>query len=257
MLAADESYCPTTPLRYAVFGTDGTLLDAGDFFDLCDDEFLQPGLRVHTLEKIKRLVIYAPQPLPPDYGTGGHAILFHLGFNVPCPPIGDPVMADADVRSDLLRELTSSRGNGGPLAKTEYTGWIYQDVATGDYFIHPEQDLGSTDCGSTLRAPQGVVGAVPVAPYHTHPSYDNEIAYGCPWGPSVVKRDPKFGGGSTADWNALTSQGGALSSMYVVGYDKPGSPARVNRLDQAYAGSPKQWGQNPHQWEFTPDKCLI
>ena len=64
--------------------------------------------------------------------------------------------------------------------------------------------------------------------------------------PAVVKRHPKCGGKSKADWNAVATQGGALSSLYIVGYDKPGLPAKAYRLDQAYAGSPKQWNQTPH-----------
>lgn len=185
-------------------------------------------------------------------GYGHESQVRITSFEVkPCPPTGDVVLENASVGKDLEAELIASRGNGGTLAKQERTGWIYQDTLTSQYFVHPEQDPGATDCGNTLRPPQGIPGAVPVRPYHTHPSYNGEKLFGCRAGPGVADRSPKWGGGSPADWMAARS-----GSMYVLTYDQVGQPGKVYRLDPGLASTPAQWGTNPNKWQFTSAKCL-
>jgi hypothetical protein len=203
-----------------------------------------------------------PSPLPAGHPGFGLTVLISgygndsqvriTSFEVkPCPPTSDPVLDDPDVKRDLEAELVASRGNGGALTKQEHTGWIYQWQNTQDYFVHPEQDPGATDCGNTIRAPQGVSGAVPVRPYHTHPSYNGETLFGCGGGPQIADRSPQWGGGSVKDWAAAQS-----GSMYVVSYDKLGQPGKVYRLDPSLASSKKLWGTNPNKWQFDSNRCL-
>jgi hypothetical protein len=211
------------------------------------------GFTLKGLPPIKRLVVHAPVPLPPDQAPG-RAISIIMDIGLLCPPTNDPVLDDPAVRQQLLDQLARSRPNADGTGKKEYGGYVYQHD-DGTYFLYPANDLTATDCGFTIPAgsPPVVAGAHYAGRFwHTHPSHEGDRLYGCSWAKpgDIVRatRDPKYGGGSPQDWDSVNE---VHTPGYIIDLDK-----NVYRLDPDRPEN--QRGSNPNHWKYDPSGlCLL
>jgi hypothetical protein len=222
------SYCPTIPFTYAAYGTDGTLLNTGSFSAFCGVNW---GFNVHTLEKIKRLVIYAAQPLPADYG-GGHAVWFTLGFNVPCPPTGDVQLDFRSNREKFDSSFKAGNPNGPETSRKEHfrAGYRYPDGHVESFDLNAPN---ATNCTSgqvilpLIREDGGTLTWV----WHSHPYGEDEFITRC--GDVLFDFPQEYTSqpsglevsGQPGDWEALNQINGSLAQnglppvpMYI--YDK-------------------------------------
>jgi hypothetical protein len=208
--------------------------------------------------KVKRIVITPPVPMPPDQ-AGGFALQFPFDYSVVCPPTGDPVLDEKEIRDSLLSYLAQSRPDlNSAVGKKEYGGYVYRRD-DGTHFLTLENLATATDCGFVLPAgsPPSILGATYAGKtWHTHPSFDGDRLYGCrgtkPGDIVKAVRDPKYGGGSPKDWAGADNSGSQFS---VIGLDKK-TPLekKLYRLDP---GTPESaWGSNPNRWRFTTEEWL-
>jgi hypothetical protein len=239
---------PDTYPTYAAYGPTGALLRRGSFSPtgLCPSD-RQAQLGLEDLGQILRVEITAPVSV----GSIGYTATYRMEFNEPCPPTADSVLDDPGLRRDLLDQLSRARPNADGTGKKEYGGYVYQRD-DGTYFLQPANDLTATDCGFTIPggSPPTIAGAHYAGRFwHVHPSLNGERLYGCSWaipGDIVTAdRDPKNGGGSTADWNAVEE---SHTPQYIIDQEK------VWRLDPDT--SEEERGNNPNKWTYNQLGCF-
>ena len=247
-------WCPTT-FGWTTYASNGSIVRQGTLSNLCN---VNTDALVHE-EPYRRMVIDAPQPLMP----GSTVYPWKGDFYVPCPPVGDSVLASPGVKDTLLAVLASSRPNPPPdtTGRAEKGGVVYErtdstGAGTGVFFAVPVPDPAATACGFTPRPGPTFPDAIWKFIFHAHPSVAGEPITGCSGmrqgEVGTVSRDyRRWGGGSRRDWDYVRSSG---IRVYVIDLDK-----NVFKLDPSVPRGSE--GNNVgRRWRFDPGgsgTCLV
>ena len=246
-------WCPTTPASWIAYDENDVIVSQGtvNHTYACNGGDVS-GFDVNS--KIKRLVITPPDPLPHYIWPGGEVIHFLINFYVVCPPAIDPIF-DLPIMRDSVRALWNLSNAEDPNAanRMERTGYLEQDVATGDYYfrfanIHPSDN----PCASV-----GSVGAIPgrqfVAHVHTHPFKPNEaVPLNCGLGLGTYD-NMKFGGPSGKDVDRAVGEYATwgISRFFIVDSDYIYSvPPGFTRKDMA--GNVRRWARKQGTCALVP-----
>jgi hypothetical protein len=140
---------PTVPLTATAYNGE-TEVASGPFDDGCNEREIDE-FHVPATSFITRLVITPPQPMP------SAGVQFYIHYAVPCPPTGDPVPNDPDVRQALLDALNASNPNStDPAQRKEHGGIIWELPNGGGFMATPIIDPLAEACAYDWRnGPQG------------------------------------------------------------------------------------------------------
>lgn len=226
-------------------------------------------LRSITRVEIEHMVpMEWEEELGPPGGTatrlGWAAYNIHFIEYPECPPASEPstgafepVLSDAGLRRDLLRELELSRPNPNGIGRVERGGWIYRRD-DGSYFaLYVDPSSPPSDCGFTIGSPPPIAGAQPVAPWHTHPSESRERYYTCPGlaeFPNMFANPLGGGGGSSKDWEVPNRPEMMGAPLYVIAQS-----GQINRLDAGVLDEASRLA-NANRWTFDrahPNVCAV
>lgn len=247
--------CPAIQMSVSAYGVDGsTILDHVPF---SNGGGVNYSFQLFNLgSPVKRPVIYAPSPLPPDQ-TGDRAISWSFDIGLLCPPTGDQALEDAGVRQALLDALAASNPSDPDPAQSKEQGGIIWRMPDGTFVAEPVVDPNATGC--SYKAANGTFtpppGAVPYADYHAHPNSKNRLQTHASY-PSQLQpnetgfSDPDFNGGAGKnDWNGATQSGYPTYVISVSG--------TVSRLDPGVDATQQPNNHNRWTWDKTGlSKCF-
>jgi hypothetical protein len=175
----------------------------------------------------------------------------------PCPPVDDPVLADATAVSTLQAALAEARPVLNGTGRHEIGGYIYQRD-DGSLFLVRETEGVFTECKSPLkRFPDvpTISGAHFYGYWHVHPNNGGEAYYSDSCKAKVKGQKASAGdrdangGGSDADWDWTVKNN---SPLYIIAQGK-----LLYRLDAARGLHEDQWEGNPNKWKFDSDRSCV
>ena len=201
---------------------------------------------------IQNLTVYPAPPNPngpyvaPD--TFRYKRVYTISFRVDstCPPSGDALLDEKNVRDGIRDAMASSLANGG----VERGGRVWKMV-DGSYKYIAAIDPSATPCGfsfTPVTPPAGAEYTSPSGLFHTHPSYTNDVVpAACGYPSGSYFDNGRNGGGSLKDWGTANS----APFVPVYAYSKDGTMYMLVPHTQP---SPNM--KNPNTWKPSGLGCF-